>query len=124
MALKFRQWLGTGKRAEQPSDKPVEGEFDFGTAQLHDVRREQTPEAGYAYFAILVDAAGRRYESSMDPLEGESTYKTMQLVKANPLLEKVYRGIVMGVLDDLIKTGKEAEAGAAGQATSQADMDP
>jgi hypothetical protein len=109
MAGKFRQWLGTQPRAERPAEKPVAGEFDYLTAQLHDVRREADAEAGYRYFAILVDAAGRRRESIMDPLEGESAYKTMQLVKANPLAEMVYRRIVMGFLDSVIQAGQAAQ---------------
>ncbi len=94
--------------AERPAAKPVEGEFDFATAQLHEVRRQEDAEAEYVYFAVLVDAAGRRVESRMEQAEGESAYKTMQLVKANPLAEMVYRRIVMGFLDNIIKAGKEA----------------
>jgi hypothetical protein len=112
MAGKFRQWFGTQQRAERPAQQPVAGEFDYLTAQLHDVRREPLPDAGYVYIAILVDAAGRRVESRMDEGEGESAYKTMQLVKSNPLAELVYRRIVMGFLDNVIKAAKAAEEGA------------
>jgi hypothetical protein len=111
MAGKLRNWLGTQQRAERPAERIVAGEFEYSTAQLHDVRREQSPEAGYVYFAILVDAAGRRVESRMDSVEGESAYKTLQLVKANPLAEMVYRRIVMGFLDNVIKAGMVAQEG-------------
>ena len=33
--------------------------------------------------------------------EGEQLYRTFQLIKKNPLLEKVYRQVVMGLLDKL-----------------------
>lgn len=127
MTGKLRKWLGAGARAERPANKTIAGEFDFSTAQLHDVRREANADAGdWAYFAILVDAAGRRYESPMDALEGESAYKTMQLVKANPLAEMVYRRVVMGFLDNVIKAGKAARdaSEAAEAAKPQAEAAP
>jgi hypothetical protein len=43
----------------------------------------------------------------------------MQLIKVNPLAEMVYRRIVMGFLDNLIKAGKQAQE-AAEAATSAA----
>lgn len=118
MTNKLRKWLGTARRAERPAEKSVAGEFDFSTAQLHDVRREgNTEDGGFAYFAIMVDTAGRRYESPMDAIEGQSAYQTMQLVKANPLAEMVYRRVVMGFLDNVIKAGKAArEASEAAEA--------
>jgi hypothetical protein len=123
MAGKFSQWLGTKRRAERPADKPVDGEFDFATAQLHDIRRQEDAEAGCVYFAVLVDAAGRWFESRMEPLEGESAYQTMQVIKANPLAEIVYRRIVMGFLDKLIQAGKQAQE-AAEQGPSPPDATP
>lgn len=106
LANKFQKWLGTEKRAEKPAAKP-EGSFDFASAQLHDVRREGSEEAGYTYTSILIDAAGRTMDAPMGKEDGENLYRTMQLIKSNPLLEKVYRGIVMGLLDKMLKPEPE-----------------
>ena len=54
-----------------------------------------------ARFSVLLDAAGRTRETELTAAEGEQLYKTWELIKANPLLEKVYRGIVMQLLDKL-----------------------
>lgn len=100
---RLRKVLGTEARAERPADEPIAGEFDFGTAQMHDVRRERGENGQWIYTAILVDAAGRRFESPLPADQGETAYRTMQLVKSNPLMEKVYRGIVMSLLDSVLK---------------------
>jgi hypothetical protein len=42
-------------------------------------------------------------ESEMTAAEGESAYKTFELIKSNPLLERVYRGVVMSLLDKVLK---------------------
>lgn len=110
MAEKFHDWFGMKRRAQRPAAEPVAGEFDFGTAQLHDVRRESNGEGVYTYIAVLVDAEGRRFESRMDAIEGESAYKTMQLMKSSPLAEMVYRRIVMGFLDNIIHAGQQNQA--------------
>lgn len=101
MAGQFQKWLGTKPRASAPAAEPVAGEFEMATAQIHDVRREERAEGGFRYVAILVDAAGRELETEMAEADGESLYRVMGLIKRNPLLERVYRGIVMGVLDKM-----------------------
>jgi hypothetical protein len=95
--------LGTEKRAERPAEEPVRGEFDFATAQLHDVLRGKDERGNFAFTAILVDSAGRKFETPMNASEGETAYRTMQLIKSNPLLERVYRGVVMSMLDQVLK---------------------
>lgn len=97
----LQQALGVAPRAVRPAEKPVDGEFDFKTAQLHDVRREPLEGGGFRYVTVLLDAAGRTNETELSAAEGEQLYKTWELIKANPLLEKVYRGIVMQLLDKL-----------------------
>ena len=97
----LQQALGVAPRAVRPAEKPVDGEFDFKTAQLHDVRREPLEGGGFRYVTVLLDAAGRTNETELTAAEGEQLYKTWELIKANPLLEKVYRGIVMQLLDKL-----------------------
>ncbi len=111
IAASLKGWLGTGERATRPADEPVAGEFDFSTAQLHDVRRDDSGGA-IRYTAILLDAAGRTTESELTPAEGESVYRVMQLMKDNPLLERVYRGVVLSLLDKLMgeSGGRKAES--------------
>lgn len=99
----LRRVLRTEERADRPADEPVEGPFDFATAQLHDVLRKADGRGGFTYTTILVDAAGRKFESPLAAAEGETAYRTMRLIKSNPLLEKVYRGVVMSMLDQALK---------------------
>jgi hypothetical protein len=98
---KLKRWLGTKPRATEPSKEPVAGPFDITTAQVHDVRREGEDTASYRYIAVLLDADGRQMDQELDMVDGEKLYRTFQLIKKNPLLEKVYRQVVMGLLDKL-----------------------
>jgi hypothetical protein len=99
----LRRVLRAGERADRPAEEPVAGDFDFATAQLHDVLREANEAGQWQFTAILVDSAGRKFESPLDPTAGESAYRTMRLIKSNPLLEKVYRGVVMSMLDQVLQ---------------------
>jgi hypothetical protein len=102
----LRRVVGAEDRAERPAEQPIAGEFDFGTAQLHDVLRVKDEQGNFVYTAVLVDSAGRKFESPLAVSEGETTYRTMQLIKSNPLLEKVYRGVVMSMLDKVLKAAQ------------------
>lgn len=104
MAAKLQQVLGAAPRATAPAEKPVSGEFDTSTAQLHDVRREEAADGEFRYLVVLIDAAGRSFESELGPAEGEQLYRTWQLIKKNPLLERVYRGVVIQLLDKLLSS--------------------
>jgi hypothetical protein len=95
--------LGASPRASEPAKEPVAGEFEIDTAQLHDVRREELADGTFKYTAILIDAAGRTQETELSAAEGESAYRTFELIKQNPLLERVYRGIVMSLLDKMLR---------------------
>ena len=60
-------------------------------------------------------------EIEVSEQEGEPIYETMQRIKANPLLEQVYRQIVMPLLDQLMAAVRQAEArqgGASGPAAA------
>lgn len=103
--------LGTTGRATQPAAEPVAGDFDFDTAQLHDVKRTEKAGGGYDYVAILLDAAGRTMDSSLTEAEGEQLYKTFEIIKANPLLERIYRGVVMSLVDKLARPASAPKAG-------------
>jgi hypothetical protein len=100
--------LGTGRRATQPAAEPVSGDFDLDSAQLHDVKRTENASGGYDYVAVLLDSAGRTMESSLTEIEGAQLYGTFEIMKANPLLERVYRGVVMALLDKLTRPGAAA----------------
>jgi hypothetical protein len=54
----------------------------------------------------MVDAKGVAREVPIDAQTGERLYKTMKMIKSNPLLERVYRNILMGILDQVL--GQEA----------------
>lgn len=95
--------LNTGERATVPAKEPIAGEFELDSAQLHDVRREMLEDGKFKYIAVLIDPAGRTQETEMPAAEGESAYKTFELIKQNPLLERVYRGVVMSLLEKMMK---------------------
>jgi len=101
LARQFNALLGTKPRAERPSAEPVAGPFDFETAQLHEVHREPQETGGFRYRTVLVDAEGRRFETEVDAATGEQLHKVFEIIRGNPLLEKVYRQIVMSLLDQL-----------------------
>lgn len=103
LAAGLKTLLGGSERATQPTAEAVEGEFEIDTAQLHDVRREKLPGGGLRYVAVLIDAKGRLSETDLTEAEGKSAFETFELMKSNPLLERVYRGVVMSLLDNLTK---------------------
>ena len=79
------------------------------------MRREMLENGSFKYIAIMIDSDGRTLETEMTAAEGESAYKTFELIKQNPLLERVYRGVVMSLLDKLMR-------GSAGPAAPRASL--
>ncbi|MFM7928681.1 MAG: hypothetical protein ACKO9Q_13310, partial [Pirellula sp.] len=61
------------------------------------------------YILVMVDAQGVAREVDIDDENGQRLYKTMQLIKSNPLLEKVYRKILMGILDQVLKDPSQSD---------------
>lgn len=122
MTNKVQQLAGVEGRATMPSETPVEGAFDFDTAQIHDVTRTKDEKGNWAYEAVMIDSAGRTQNTTLDTATGESLHKTMQTVKANPLLEKVYRQMAMPILDNLIQA-KKAAAKAASEVEVPAEVE-
>jgi hypothetical protein len=108
LSPQLNNWLGTEQRASRPADEPLDGGFDFQTAQLHEVTREAAPDGTWKYQSVLVDAEGRTMQIEMDAASGESSYRTLQTLKAYPLAEKIYRQVTMPLLDKLIKAGEQA----------------
>jgi hypothetical protein len=92
--------VGSGPRESKPKEN-IDGPFDIASGQPHDCKKI---EAGgrVRYVMVMIDKAGRTQEVEMDEADGEQLYRTMQLIKSNPLLERVYRGVVMGIMDKLL----------------------
>lgn len=101
LATGLKSLFGGSERATQPTTEPAPGEFEIDSAQLHDVRREKLPNGMFRYVAVLIDAKGRLSETDLPEADGKSAFETFELMKSNPLLERVYRGVVMSLLDNL-----------------------
>lgn len=99
--------LNLEDRATAPAEPSSEAEprlFESASAQLHDVRLERDEASGSErYVATLVDRHGTAIEMEMDPASGKQAYDVMQTIKKYPLLESVYRAVVMKILDRLIE---------------------
>lgn len=89
---------------DEPSelDSPSQP-FEFETAQIDRVRKETDSQGNVHYHATLVDAHGAKMELELDSETGASLYKTLKIIESNPLLERVYRRIVMGFLDQMLR---------------------
>lgn len=92
-----------GNRATQPDESKVHEEFDVATAQVHDISKVTDDLGNIRYLLVMVDAKGVARQVEIDSENGQRLYKTMELIKSNPLLEKVYRNILMGILDQVLK---------------------
>jgi hypothetical protein len=110
LADAMHSFLGTKPRATKPAKEAPSGEFDFDTAQFHDIQRFPREDGGFRYVTILLDAQGRTFEAEVSGQEGEPIYAAMERIKANPLLEQVYRQIVMPLLDQLVAAARQANA--------------
>jgi hypothetical protein len=106
--------LGAGNRAVEPAEEPVGGDFDFDTAQFHDIQRSPKEDGGWRYVSVLLDAEGRTIEVEMNEEDGELVYETMERIKASPLLAQVYRQIAMPLFDRML-AGMRGVAEAADQ---------
>ena len=109
VASSLRKWMGLGARASKPKVKgnvPVD-DFDIDSAQLHEVQRTEIKPSKFEFHAVLIDANGRTIKIKMTEHEGKETYALMQRIKANPLLEKIYRQIAMPLLDTLVESARD-----------------
>jgi hypothetical protein len=91
------------ERASEPAVEPVAGDFDFDTAQIHDVLRVTAKDGSFDYRSVLVDSRGRTFEVDIDRLEGEKTYAAFESMKRFPLANQVYRQIAMGLIDQALQ---------------------
>jgi hypothetical protein len=106
IAVKVRDWMHTPERAGHPA-AAVDGEFDFDTAQIHEVLRTGASDR-YTYHAVLVDAHGRTFKVEMTAAEGQRAYATLQSLKSFPLADKVYRQIAMPLIDRALQNSEGA----------------
>ncbi len=97
-------------RAGEPADGSSDKAFDVQTAQIDRVRKEDSDSGGVRYIATMIDSSGITQEIELDRDTGEQLYKTMRLIESNPLLASVYRKIVMGILDGMLR-GQASSAG-------------
>ena len=107
IASNVQQWMGLQTRASKAKAASTIMEFDIDTAQLHSVDRQENKPGKMEYKAVLIDAQGRTVEIKLTEAEGKETYALMQRIKANPLLEKVYRQIAMPILDSLVQSARD-----------------
>ena len=71
-------------------------EFDAESAHIQDAYRDTTTQT---YIAVLVDRAGQRLDVPLDDVQGERLAGLMRWMKSHPLVDGIYRNIVMGILD-------------------------
>jgi hypothetical protein len=100
--------MGLQSRATVPAETKPTGTFDPDSAQFHDVKRLTNKDGSFTYTAILVDAAGCQSELELTEDEGQTLYATMQKINANPLLGRIYRSMVMPLVDQLLEEQKTA----------------
>lgn len=96
------------KRVSTPVADSETRPFDAHTAQLHDVLKSDGVDGRPQYTAVMIDAQGVLRSVEMDAETGKQLYRTMQLIRSNPLLEQVYRKIVMGILDQVLKDAESS----------------
>ena len=112
MSGKLRQVFQLPERATQPTADAEENErFNPESAQLHDVLKEATDEGQDRYVAVLIDSKGLTSKIPLSPEEGKKLHRMMQLIKSNPLLERVYRELAMPLLDQLLKKSPAGNKG-------------
>ncbi len=102
IAKRFEGWMEISERATAEGSTSGEGNFNANSAQILDVRREFGEDGEVRYISIMADAEGRTMEVELDDSFGESTYRTIKRLKANPLADRLYQRIVMPLFDKMI----------------------
>lgn len=83
-------------------------EFDHKSAQIQDVTSSTNADGQTQYVALMIDSQGVRMEVMLDDKDGRELIRLFQLMRDFPLLEKVYRSVVMGVLDRMLQEAPSA----------------
>lgn len=90
-----------------PSDSPAlndaaSGIFDFNRAQLDNVLKETAEDGRTVYFGVLIDPAGRTLRTELNADEGAELHRLFETIRRFPLLENVYRKLVMSLLQRML----------------------
>jgi hypothetical protein len=120
LSEQFQSWMGYSPRATQPAPVSEPGEFDYATAQITDISRQELPDRTYRYLCLLLDAEGRTMEVELDAAHGAIAFELLQRIKKYPLLEQVYRQIFMPLADQIRSGAAESAAQAQGAVTEGA----
>jgi len=94
------------KRATEVRQEVSPDQFDADSAQIDSCERipkDEKEGGGWRYIATLVDANGNAMKVELGESEGASTWRTMQMLKENPLMNAIYRNAVMPLLDRKIE---------------------
>ena len=95
-----------------PDENAPEGDFDFDTAQLHDVTRSRNDEGAWEYQSVLVDSEGRTQTVPMTASEGEPVYQAFEQMNKFPMAAGIYRSVVMPLIQKSIQASELAEKAA------------
>lgn len=85
------------------SDEPI----DLDRAQLENVLKEADADGRIVYTGILIDPDGRTMRVELDAAEGEELSRLFETMRRYPLLEKVYRSVVMSLLDQPLHRSRQ-----------------
>lgn len=112
--------MGLDANQYAPKESPASGSFDTDTSQLQEVTRKPDESGGWQYESVLVDAEGRTMRVPMSAAEGETVYNAFESMKQFPMAEGIYRGVVMPLLQQMVKAQELAEKAASEAARMQA----
>ncbi len=83
--------------------------FDYQSMTFYAIRIKEFPD-GRGYIITWIDEKGVLKDIEMPPEhvtdETQRLYKIYQLIKANPMLEKLYKGVIIKIVGEMLKTGK------------------
>lgn len=98
-------------RAKEARREVSPDQFDADSAQIDSCERiakDEKDGGGWRYVATLVDANGNSMKVELPESEGASTWRTMQMLKENPVMNAIYRNAVMPLLDRKLEKEKNA----------------
>ena len=100
------------ERATSAQHEVSPDQFDADSAQIDSCERipkDEKDGGGWRYVATLVDANGNSMKVELPESEGASTWRTMQMLKENPIMNAIYRKAVMPLLDRKMEKEKKTD---------------
>ena len=100
------------ERATSAQREVSPDQFDADSAQIDSCERiakDEKDGGGWRYIATLVDANGNSMKVELPESEGASTWRTMQMLKENPIMNAIYRKAVMPLLDRKMEKEKKSQ---------------